>query len=71
MIDEHEMVSAFRNLPDSILEKFARELDSCGDQCAGGAGREVVKSGPLAGRQYGEPYYQAAKAIREFLVSQA
>lgn len=58
------LTEALQNIPASILERFARELDSCGDQCAGGSGQETVKSGPMAGRKYGEPFYEAAKALR-------
>lgn len=62
-----ELERTLKNLPDSILEKFARDCNSWGDQCAGGAGREVMKSGPLAGHQYGEPYYEAALQFRLLL----
>lgn len=63
-MSDEEIVSALRDLPDSILEKFAQTCRHWGDECAGGSGQEIVKSGPLAGHQYGEPYYLAAVAFQ-------
>jgi hypothetical protein len=51
------------------LEKAAQVADSWGNQSAGGAGGEIVPSGPNKGQRYGEGYYNLAKAIRALAAS--
>lgn len=51
---------ALKALPQSIIDKFIRELKSWGDQCVGGAGDTV---NPVSGLRYGHVYYAAAEAL--------
>lgn len=50
-------------LPSGMVGKIISEIVSWGDQCAGGSGREIIPSGPNAGKPYGHTYYEAAAAL--------
>lgn len=47
------------------IEASAMVAEEWGDQCGGGAGREIVKDGPSKGQMYGQAYYNLAEAIRK------